>query len=261
MPTSATAACMLFMSTSRSARWTVSADAALGAVMSAAILPTTANRSAPGVLPNASRPVRSTRIFSVSDTRRVTCALVVAQPGAGRRVVGLAAGGDAAEQRTSLDLEVGQGQQAVPQGRHLGGEGLLGDVGRRAGVQALDGQVPDPARRGEHGLQRRVGLLEPVLRVGEVAGLLRDGGLVATRLHRPVGAGRRVGRRTDEPAGGELLLQLADGVEVAVEALEAGERDGALGDPHSDHSPTRPVRLISLSSVSSIAVTSRPAAE
>ena len=66
--------------------------------------------------------------------------------------------------------------------------------------------------------------------------------------------------RIDEPAGGELLLQLPDGVEVAVESLEAGERDRALGDAHSAHRPTRPVRLISTSSVSSIAVIMRPAA-
>ena len=57
-----------------------------------------------------------------------------------------------------------------------------------------------------------------------------------------------------------ILFELADGVEVPVEPLEAGERDGALGDPHLGHRPTMPVRLISTSSDSSIAVTIRAAA-
>ena len=127
----------------------------------------------------------------------------------------------------------------------LGGHRLHAGGRVGAGARALDGEVADPPGRVEHLLQRGVGLVEPALRVGDVARLLRGGRLLGTRLHRPVGAGRRVRRRVDQPAGGELLLQLADGVEVAVEPLEAGERDSALGDPHSAHRPTRPVRLIS----------------
>src|SRR3954447_23040957 len=272
-PTFATADSIPLIAVSRSPRFASSAVAVV--IRFFAMSSTTLKRSLGGV-PKASGPVVSTRICSVSETRRNTS--VPPSPALGAAtppqhlgtplpdphavgVVGLGARHHTAEQGATLDVLVRQREQALAQRLHLGGQCRPAGVGVRAGAQALHREVADATGGVEHLLESGVGLLEPVAGVVDVPLLLGVRRLQGTRLHRHVRAGGRVGRRTDEPARRELLLQLAHGVEVAVEALQAGERDGTLRDPHSDHRPTRPVRLISTSSVSSMAVIMRPAAE
>src|SRR3712207_7952821 len=58
--------------------------------------------------------------------------------------------------------------RSVVQRADLGGERLLAGRRETTGVVALHGQAPHPAGLVEHGLQHRVGLLHPALRVGDV---------------------------------------------------------------------------------------------
>ena len=237
----------------------MAAESGGSATTSVAIFAAMANTSAPAG-PKAVGPSVSTRMTSLSDTRRVTggpgsptklplasyaCAAGVTPPKSGRppmvRLARLSSPSRSDE--TSVAIAWAPSPLIPP---------LLDPCTVRSRIRCAVSSID---------LQGRVRLVQPALRVVDVPAVLRRRGLVEPGLHRPVRAGRRVRRLGDELAGGELLLELAHEVEVPVEALQAGERDGALGDPHRRQRPTRPVRLIRVSSVSSIAVTSRPAAE